>query len=388
GLEVRAGLALVRFSADDLDGMVKTVLSRRLPVNQGRDVLRRMVVAEAWRRHSSRAGLDGSSEPTFTSEARADKGFKSAVDKLWPNLSPAAVIKGLYSSPKRLASAADGILDRDEQAMLRRSGAGKGDDEPWTEADLPLLDEAETRISGVPARYGHVVVDEAQDLSAMALRLVGRRADGGSMTVLGDLAQATTPQAIGSWEAAVAALSDDWPEVTTRVAELTVGYRLPASILDVANRLLPHAAPTVTPAESVRQGGDPPLVLPVDPDGLGPAVASEVRALVERTASVAVVVEESGMEALEAALTDAGVAVDRVGRSGLPGRDAVALVSPLAVKGLEFDAVVVVEPAAIAATDSGLRHLFVSLTRAVQHLGIVHSTPLPPELGLGDTGRP
>jgi len=387
GLEVRAGLALVRFSADDLDGMVKTVLSRRLPVNQGRDVLRRMIIAEAWRRHSGRAGLDGGSEPTFTSEARADKGFKSAVDKLWPNLAPAAVIRGLYSSPKRLAVAADGILDGAEQALLRRRTPAKAE-EPWTEADLPLLDEAETRISGVPARYGHVVVDEAQDLSAMALRLVGRRADAGSMTVLGDLAQATTPQAIGSWEAAIGALTDDWPDVTVRLAELTVGYRLPASILDVANRLLPHAAPSVTPAVSVRQGGDPPLVLSVDGAEIGSAVASEVRALVERTASVAVVVEESGMGDLEEALTAAGLTVDRVGRSGLPGRDAVALVSPLAVKGLEFDAVVVVEPAAIAETGSGLRHLFVSLTRAVQHLGIVHARPLPEQLALGDTGSP
>jgi DNA helicase IV len=282
-----------------------------------------------------------------------------------------------------LAKAADGVLDRAEQERLHRSSARKAADEPWTEADLPLLDEAEARCSGVPARYGHVVVDEAQDLSAMALRLVGRRADGGSMTVLGDLAQATTPQAIGSWDAAIAALSGEWPDVSVRLAELTVGYRLPASILDVANRLLAHAAPSVTPAVSVRHGGDPPLVLSVEPAEIGSTVASEVRALVERTASVAVVAVDESMDELEAALAAAGLPVDRVGRSGLPGRDAVALVSPLAVKGLEFDAVVVVEPGRIAAGHAGLRHLFVSLTRAVQHLGVIHAEPLPPELGLG-----
>ncbi len=387
GLEVRAGLALVRFTADELDGLVKTVLSGRLPVNQGKDVLRRMIVAEAWRRHAGRAGLDGSAEPTFTAEARADKGFRAAIDKLWPNLSPAQVVRGLFGSPKRLAAAGDGILDRAEQASLRRKGASKPADEPWTEADLPLLDEAEARLAGVPTRYGHVVVDEAQDLSAMALRLVGRRADAGSMTVLGDLAQATTAQAIGSWEAAVDALTGDHPDATVRRAELTVGYRLPASILDVANRLLPHAAPSITPAVSVRQGGDPPLILDVEPDGLGSATATEVAALVERTASVAVVATDEMMASIESALTGAGLAVDRVGRSGLPGREAVALVSPLAVKGLEFDAVVVVEPAAIAEGDAGLRHLFVSLTRAVQHLGLVHARPLPVELGLGETVR-
>lgn len=388
GLEIRSGLAVVRFSADELETMVKTVLSRRLPINQGKDVLRRMLVAEAWRRHSARAGLDGSSEPVFTTEARADKGFRTAVDKLWPNLTPVVLIRGLLGSARRLAAAADGILDGDEQKLLVRKSAPKAADEPWTDADLPLLDEAETLLNGVPARYGHVVVDEAQDLSAMALRLVGRRADGGSMTVLGDLAQATSPQAVGSWEAAVEALSADWPDAEVRLAELTVGYRLPASILDVANRLLPHAAPSVTPAVSIRQGGDPPLVLTVDPSDVASAVASEVRALSERMSSVAVVVVDEAMEELERSLTEAGLSVDRVGRSGLPGRDAVALVSPLAVKGLEFDAVVVVEPAAIAEGSSGLRHLFVSLTRAVQHLGLIHARPLPPELALDDTELP
>jgi DNA helicase IV len=166
------------------------------------------------------------------------------------------------------------------------------------------------------------------------------------------------------------------------MAELTVGYRLPASILDVANQLLPHAAPSVSPARSVREGGDPPLILSVGDGELGSATASEVRALVERTVSVAVIVEDELMADIERALTESGLAVDRVGGAGLPGRDAVAVVSPTGVKGLEFDAVVVVEPALIAGRDSGLRHLFVSLTRAVQHLGVVHTRPLPPELAL------
>ncbi|MEM7273918.1 MAG: ATP-binding domain-containing protein [Actinomycetota bacterium] len=385
GLEVRSGLAVVRFSADDLDAMVKTVLSRRLPVNQGRDVFRQMVVAESWRRHAARLDTDPGTEPVFTSGIRGDKGFKTAIDKMWPNLTAAVIIRGLFGSARRLASAADGILDRDEQAALKRTSARKPADEPWTDADLPLLDEAEARLSGVPARYGHVVVDEAQDLSAMALRLVGRRTERGSMTVLGDLAQATALHAPGSWDVAVGALLDGLGEVDGEVevhhTELTVGYRVPAAILDVANRLLPHAAPTVTPAVSVRLGGEPPLVLATDEAGLAAAVVSEVRAAAERTASVAVVAVDQAMPAIEAAMVEAGVAVDRVGRSGLPGRDAVAIVSPLAVKGLEFDAVVVVEPAAIAQLEHGLRHLYVAMTRAVKHLGIVHAGPLPPELG-------
>ena len=384
GLEVRSGLARVRFSADDLESMVKTVLSRRLPTNQGRDVLRQMVVAESWRRHSARADLDGTTEPVFTSAIRNDAEFKTAIDKMWPNLSAPVIVRGLLGSPRRLASAAAGILDPDEQARLKRPSAKKAGDEPWTDADLPLLDEAEARIIGIRVRYGHVVVDEAQDLSAMALRLIGRRTDRGSMTVLGDLAQATTPQAPGSWELAVdailGAVGERADEVSVHHTELTVGYRVPAAILDVANRLLPEAAPGVTPAVSVRAGGDPPLVLATDTDGLTEAVVSEVRELIARTASVAVVAVEATMETMVPALEAADIAVDRVGRSGLPGKEAVAIVAPAAVKGLEFDAVVVVEPADIAELEHGLRHLYVSMTRAVQHLGVVHTRPLPPAL--------
>ncbi|MEM9655780.1 MAG: ATP-binding domain-containing protein, partial [Actinomycetota bacterium] len=383
GLEVRSGLAVVRFTADDLEAMAKTVLSRRLPTNQGRDVLRQMIIAESWRRHSARMGADDGSEPVFTSTIRADRDFKAAVDKMWPNLTAPVIVRGLYGSPKRLAEAAAGILTTEERALLKRTPAKKVPDEPWTDADLPLLDEAEARCIGVPARYGHVVVDEAQDLSVMALRLVGRRAARGSMTILGDLAQATAPQSSGSWEAAVSALTEANPDVTVRHTELTVGYRVPAAILDVANRLLPHAAPTVTPARSVRDGGDPPLMLEVATADLAGAVVSEVQALAARTASVAVVGTETALDEVRTALAEAGVAADQVGGAGLPGRDAVALVTAPAVKGLEFDAVVVVEPADIAAMDSGLRHLYVSMTRAVQHLGVVHTKPLPPELAPG-----
>ncbi len=380
GLEVRSGLAVVRFSAEDIEAMVETVLGRRLPVNQGRDVLRQMIIAESWRRYSARLGGDPGTEPVFASTIRADKSFKAAIDKMWPNLTAAVIVRGLYSSPKRLGEASDGILTPEERALLRRTSAKKATDEQWTASDLPLLDEAETRCVGLAARYGHVVVDEAQDLSAMALRMIGRRAEKGSMTVLGDLAQATTPQAVGTWEAAIEALTETSPEVTVRNAELTVGYRVPAAILDVANRLLPVAAPTVTPAMSVREGGDPPLILETIPETLASVVASEVEALRARTTSVAVVAHGEALQTIADELTESGIPVDRVGGAGLPGKDAVALVEPQSVKGLEFDAVVVIEPAAIAEMESGLRHLYVSLTRAVQHLGIVHTRPLPAEL--------
>lgn len=384
GIELRSGLAVVRLDADDLEQLQKTVLGRRLPLNQGRDVFRRLVLQEAWRRHSSRSGVDPGSEPLFASGIQGDPTFKSAIEKMWPRLAPVAVIRNLYSSPKRMAEAADGLLSTEDQELLRRRAAKKPNDEAWTLGDVPILDEARLVIDGVPATYGHVIVDEAQDLSPMALRMLARRAERGSMTVLGDLAQATTPQAAGSWDIALAAMTDHLGELSTsgtlapvRRTELTVGYRVPAAILDVANRLLAEAAPEVTPARSVRDGGDPPLIVEVDADGFADAVLHEVTALRDRTASIAVVGIDHQLDTLGAALAAAGVAADRVGGAGLPGREAVALVTPPAVKGLEFDAVVVIEPAEIADLDSGLRHLYVSMTRAVQHLGIIHHRPLP-----------
>ncbi|MEM8926488.1 MAG: AAA family ATPase, partial [Actinomycetota bacterium] len=314
GLELRAGLVRVRLTAEDLAQVQKTVLSRRIPVNRAKDVFRQVLIQTAWRRHAERPGVDPAGEPLFSSGVRGDAAFKKAVDKMWPTVTPAAAVRGLYTSPKRLAEAAAGILDPEEQQLLRRKGASKIDDEQWTPGDLPLLDEAQWLCGGVPATYGHVVVDEAQDLSLMALRMVARRADKGSMTILGDLAQATTPQAPGSWQTAVDAMRDHLVELSVRdeapdvrQCELTVGYRVPAAILDVANRLLVEAAPEVTPARSVRPGGDPPLVLSVPRQERATTVVSEVEALRERTASVAVVGLDERLDELMPVFTEAGV---------------------------------------------------------------------------------
>jgi DNA helicase IV len=390
GLELRAGLAVVRLSGGDLEQLQKVALARRLPVNQARDVFRHLVVREGWRRYRARPGVDEATEPQFSAELRSDARVKAAIDKMWPRLSPVTIIRDLYASPRRMAAAATGVLSPSERELLGRPRAKRPNDEPWTLGDLPILDEAQFLCDGVPATYGHVVVDEAQDLSPMALRMLARRAEGGSMTILGDLAQATTPEASRSWDEALDALTAHLAELSisgeaaaVRRAELTVGYRVPAAILDVANRLLAEAAPGVTPARSVRQGGDPPLVLAVADSEVIATVVAEVSALRERVASVAVVGLGEHLDLIESALLAAGVPADRVGGAGLPGDQAVALITPQTVKGLEFDAVVVVEPADIATLDSGLRHLYVSMTRAVQHLGIVHAKPLPGALAMG-----
>ena len=407
GLEVHSGVSIVRFSAQEVADLQSKALARELPLNDAREVFTKLLIQESWRRYRDRSDSDPAGQPAFVSAIAKNAAFKKNVGRMWPGLSAPAVVRDLYGSIRKLTAAASGILTPDEIDLLRRRPAKKVKEEPWTEADMGVLDEALARISGVPTSYGHVVVDEAQDQSAMSLRMLGRRSSDHSMTILGDLAQSTAPMAVGSWEQAVTALTSGDPKTTVRVAELTVGYRVPASILDVANRLLPSVAPEVTPARSVRPGGVPPLVVSCGDGFLGQSVLAEVIALrggeelqkdgdvmiepgVNRrraVQSIAVVGVEGHLDQAESALGDAGLEVDRVGRSGLPGQDAIALVDPERVKGLEFDAVIVMEPAAIidlgVTPVAGGRMLYVSLTRAVQHLGLVHSRPLPLELGLG-----
>ena len=244
---------------------------------------------------------------------------------------------------------------------------------PWTDADLPLVDEARAVLEGHTATYGHVVVDEAQDLSPMQLRMVARRAPGGSITVLGDLAQATAAWAHESWEDVVAHLPtpDGW-----RARTLTLGYRVPGQVLDFAAQLLPEAAPGVPRTESVRRGSRGPKVLGVEAESLHAAAASEAATLAAEGYLVGVVVAAGREREAVRAFVSRGVEV------GVPERDGilkpVTVLPAQAAKGLEFDAVVVVEPDAIVAGSTrGLRLLYVALTRPIQHLTVLHAVPLP-----------
>jgi DNA helicase IV len=234
-----------------------------------------------------------------------------------------------------------------------------------------LLDEIEALVSGAPRAYGHVVVDEAQDLSAMDLRALARRAPDRSMTVLGDLAQATAPAAQASWDAVIRHLGSP---PTAHRTDLDLGYRVPAPIIDVANRLLAEAAPDVVPCRSVRLEGEPPRFVPVPaeagPDRLRAEIERAVGDVATRHASVGVVAPP-GLRAL----VDGLDAVDRGAAA------TVTVLDPHDAKGLEFDAVVVVEPDAIASgTARGLRLLYVAMTRAVQELVVIHARPLPAAL--------
>jgi DNA helicase IV len=358
----------VRVAAADAAEAVLDVVGRDVPHNVGRAALRRQVLRLVRQGLARRRGDELATAAEVEADLRSDRGWTRALDGIWPALSAPALVRRLVTNRAALAAAADGVLDAGEQAALVRRPGRKLADEPWTPADLALIDEAEAAVTGPPRSYGHIVVDEAQDLSAMGLRALARRSPAASMTVLGDLAQATAPGAQVSWEAAIAHLG---APPTAERADLDLGYRVPAAIMDMANGLLAEAAPDVTPCRSVRAQGLPPAFVAVAPGDDGALAAEVGRAaaeLVARYTSVAVVVPPGLRPAVAAA--------------GLPG--AATVLDPPDAKGLEFDAVVVVEPDAIAGgTARGLRLLYVALTRAVQELVVVHAGPLPAGLGVG-----
>ena len=334
-----------------------------------RQRFREMLVCAAYA-HYTRGELLGTDESEWGAELLAHGPNRKAVDGCWRPVNPVAIVRSLLTQRVALARAADGVLGADEQALMLRPRARA---DAWTASDLPLLDEAEALAKGAPRRFGHVVVDEAQDLSPMQLRMLARRTRRHSMTVLGDLAQATGPASPHSWEETLAHLGRP---ANAQQSELTIGYRLPGAILDLANRLLPYAAADVEPSRSVRESGDPPDLHRFVEDELVPAVAEHAFALAKEMSTVAVIADPARVDELRGALEARGVVLAEPGEVS-PEHPLVVVPAPLA-KGLEFDAVIVVEPAEIAAHDPhGLRMLFVALTRAVQHLAIAHSDELP-----------
>lgn len=296
---------------------------------------------------------------------------KAYVDELWPALDPVKLVLRLLSDPQLLAAAAGGILDADEQQrLLWRKPARGPKTAPWSHADAVLVDEAAAlleRISGV----GHVVLDEAQDLSPMELRAVGRRAATGSLTVLGDIAQGTTPWATPSWPEALRHLAQD----DAHLEVLRKGYRVPAAVVEFAGQLLPVIAPGVAPPVPVRSN---PGRLDVTRTGgeLDAAIVDAVRDVAAREGSLGIIVADDAVDAAAAALDAAGLPAGRLADDAR-----ITLVPATLAKGLEYDHVIVAEPAAIVAAEpAGLRRLYVVLTRAVSSLTVVHREPLPDPL--------
>jgi DNA helicase IV len=304
------------------------------------------------------------------------------VKALWPALDPSRVLFSLFSDADALAAACDGDLTEDEQRMLlwtsppRSKGAAR-----WTRADMALLDEVADVLDRTPS-LGHVILDEAQDHSPMQLRAVGRRASTGSLTVLGDIAQGTTPWATESWDDAMAHLGR--PEREQVV--LDRGFRVPGLVIEFAARLLPVMAPGLGAPRSVRDNPGR-LEVVAAPHGAGrdAAVVEAVASATAEPGSVGVIAADAEVPGLSDALRSAGIPHGRLDAYHGDDEDRqVELVPSSVAKGLEFDRVVVVEPAAIAAAEpderTGLRRLYVVLTRAVSALTVVHADPLPAEL--------
>jgi DNA helicase IV len=356
----------------------------------------------------------------FARDALRTDEVREALFRMWPDLEPAELLHALFGFPRLLERASRGILTDDERALLTRPRDEAWEDAQWSEADTVLLDELSAPIGprssaklvlrhqrrrqaqphgdddgrDEPREFGHVIVDEAQDLTPMQWRMLARRGPSGSFTLVGDFGQASRPGACRSWDEVRALLPQ---RREGRTVHLSVNYRTPAEIVETANRLLAVAAPHVAPTQAVRTTGRYPRVV-ASTDLVG-TTAAEVRALLARGSgdegnppgTISVVVPFGLRGSVTAALADAGAVSASVDALDAP----VAVLAPDEAKGLEFDAVVVVEPAALVreagaghspdgdgdvAYRAGLRSLFVALTRATSHLVLVHRDPLPAPL--------
>ncbi|MCX6507710.1 MAG: AAA family ATPase [Actinobacteria bacterium] len=368
---------------------------------------------------------------------RVTAAFKQILQRLWPRLTGQDLLHDLFGAEPLLRVAGRDILTDEEIRLLVRPRSEYMGDIPWTDADLALIDEARvllgprkkprghsrvvdseltledvdqlpdhhrdaalrerTVVTRVVERdfdeaefvkHGHIVVDEAQDLSAMQLRVIGRRNETGSMTIVGDMAQATTAAASASWDATMEILAST--KKPSRV-DLSVSYRTPEEVLEFAAPTLRAAMPDLKPPVPVRRAGSAPRVVRADVPTLGLTLARVAREELDGVhgGRIAIIVTTTRVGEIVALLAAHGVvAIDPANdlETGLAA-DIVVIPSEGA-NGLEFDGVVVVEPAEIASrggaagsiTPRGLRTLYVSLTRPTRRLAVVHVGELPPSL--------
>ena len=364
-----------RLSRGELAGLVAELRERGVRYQAGREMLGHRV-AHVILTQMEAAG-ESCDDRTHDS-VRRSRPVRAAVDAIWPKADPVRLVLRLLSDPGRLAAAADGLLDEAEQQAVRWDPAPRGPASArWSPADAVLVDEASDLIARIPS-LSHVVLDEAQDLSPMECRAVGRRCATGSATVLGDLAQGTSPGAVGSWSGLLEHLGK--PGAPLRVLE--TGYRVPRQILDFANRLLGALVPGLAPARSLRADAGSLAIRPVSAAALGAALADACAAALRSPGSTAVIAADEQVAQLSRLLGAARLEHDVLDAVAARLAGGGLLVVPVTLaKGLEFDHVIVVEPARIAAAEArGLHRLYVALTRAVSRLTVLHAEPLPAPL--------
>jgi len=421
---------VLRLTRRDSRRVIERSQRRRGTHNEQRPHVARQVIdilAGQYRRAFGAAAPD---DPDWDREVRnrirRAPEVRTALERMWPVLSGAELIHDLFSFDALVRSAADGILKREEQRGLVRARSADVRAVAWTEADLALIDEADTRLGapesarprrkrarrtslddaafrtvselgvggfltaaqlaerygggtvasgaddgGEPRRFGHVMVDEAQDLSPMQWRMIARRCPSGSMTLVGDFGQASRAGAASGWNEVLHLVPT---HAGARNVVLSVNYRTPSEIMTLAARVLAAASPDIGASESVRATGRQPEFVATTADRLVDDVAAHARVAVTRPGTKAVIAPPSLHAALVAALADIGAASGSVEAIDAP----IAVLGPVEAKGLEFDDVIVVEPADLVAPDRrGLHLLYVTLTRATQRLTVVHAAPLP-----------
>ncbi|MFJ8951627.1 HelD family protein [Streptomyces sp. NPDC102381] len=373
GAVVVRGSRRWRVPSYELEEIVRELMARDMRYGAAREALPQRI-AHAVLVQMERAG-EAPDDRVQNAVAR-NAAVKAVVKEAWPAVDPAKLVLRLLSDAEFLAEHAEGLLDADEQkTILWEKPARSVKSAKWAAADAVLMDEAIDLIERTHS-LGHVVLDEAQDLSPMQYRAVGRRATTGSVTVLGDLAQGTTPWATRSWGEALSHLG----KADAVVEELTAGFRVPTDVITYASLLLPDIAPGLTPVASVRENAGAFEVRAVA--GAGDVVAACVEAL-RNEGSVGLIAADARCEELARALAEAGLGYLAPGEETTASARLTLVPASLA-KGLEYDYVVLDEPAAVVAAEpderTGLRRLYVSLTRAVSGLVVTHAAPLPRQL--------
>ncbi len=331
----------VRVRERDVAALLEEALEAGDPVGLARERFRMAVLRRFYERYGELLGPQAFRSFEELERALRKGGFLTRwLDRVLPLPQPQKLVARLLTSPAALEAASAGVLDADERKLLLRDRPRRVSELRWSDQDVPLVDEARALLAGAPRSYGHVIVDEAQDLSPMQLLAISRRAVDGSLTILGDVAQATGPVVYRRWQELQPYLPD---EAEMEIEELRHAYRVPAEIMDFALPLLDLIAPDVEPPLAYRKGGDPPRLVQVDE-----------AELLETALREAVALED--LDGLLAVIAPRSLSVD----DSFP----FPILTPRQAKGLEFDHVVVVEPAAIADDgERGLRELYVALTR-------------------------
>ncbi|MFJ1554154.1 HelD family protein [Streptomyces mirabilis] len=373
GVVVVRGSRRWRVPAYELETIVGELLDRDIRYGAAREALPQRI-AHAVLVQMERSG-EAPDDRVQDAVAR-NTAVKAAVKAIWPPVDPAKLVLRLLTDADFLAVHADGILDEDEQKEILWSKPVRSvKSAKWSPADAVLIDEATDLVQRTHS-LGHVVLDEAQDLSPMQYRAVGRRCTTGSATVLGDLAQGTTPWATRSWDEALAHLGKG----EAVIEELTAGFRVPTDVIAYASRLLPHIAPGLTPVASVREN---PGFFEVRPTTADEQVVDACEELLRNEGSVGLIAADARIPALTEALAAAGLTYLGPGEE-TTAQTRLTLVPASLAKGLEYDYVVLDEPQAVVDGEpderTGLRRLYVALTRAVSGLTVTHAAPLPQQL--------